>query len=108
MTKDTLEEFQEIIIKLRKPRFELIDNVKAVALFDHPDFKINYTENQTFIFKNKTHDNMTITVPKSCFRLDRICIAPDDVVELNATNKNKGIVNKIINRDFCVWLNEVD
>lgn len=39
MTKDTLEEFQEIIIKLRKPRFELIDNVKTVILFDHPDLK---------------------------------------------------------------------
>lgn len=51
---------------------------------------------------------MTITVPKPCLRLDRICIAPDDVVELNATNKNKGIVNKIVNRDFCVWLDEVD
>lgn len=108
MTKNTLEEFQEIIIKLRKSRFELIDNVKTVVLFDHLDFKINYTENKTFIFKNKTNDDMTITVPKSCLRLDRICIAPDGVVELKATNKNKGIVNKIVNRDFCVWLDEVD
>lgn len=108
MTKDTSEEFQEIIIKCRKPRFELIDNIKTVVLFNHPDFKINYTENQTFIFKNKTHDDMTITVPKTRFRSDRICIAPDDVVELKATNKNKVIVYKILTRDFYVWLNEVD
>lgn len=108
MTKETSEEFQELIIKLRKPIFELINNTKTVVLFDHLDFKINYTENKTFIFKNKTNDDMTITVPSNCFRLDRISIGPSGIVEFKATNKNKGIVNKIVNRDFCVWLNEFD